>query len=186
MVYKMDAYPLSRALLDDEIQCQSASILVALRWLQSPHTQVPGGPRPVFVYSPNHVQPGLLYEGKLVLMEGTSTGSRVTELDLDDLHDARVIDAKSAMVWSLLHDRTPEQLRSEMLLHDSHGGPVRFSTGSGGDSWVHLPLSFGGPIIMDPDPIPLSADKEPSWATFRQLDEDPSPAVAGSASSRGG
>ena len=38
MVYKMDAYPLSRALLDDEIQCQSASILVALRWLQSPHT----------------------------------------------------------------------------------------------------------------------------------------------------
>jgi hypothetical protein len=162
LVYVSDAFTFTEALLEDRLQCQSSTMLIVLAWLQQKTTQWAGGPRPVLVMSPNHVQPGLLYEGALHLMEGTSRGDRVAKLHLAQLGDVRILDAADALTWSLLQKDTPDRIKDRMLLYDNHSGIQRFAPGSGSSSWIHLPLSFGGPIVLSSTPREISENSDPA------------------------
>ena len=162
LVYVATAYTLTEVLLEDRLQCQSTTMTVALAWLQQEATQRPGGPRPVLVASPNHVQPGLLYRGALHVMEGTSRGNRVATLTLAELGDVRIVDAADALTWTLLQEDTPDPIKDRLLLYDNHDGPLRLSPGSGSDSWLHLPYPFGESIRLSSTPKTLAQNSDPA------------------------
>ena len=162
LVYASNAFSFTEVLVSKRLQCQSSTMLIALAWLQQKTTQWPGGPRPVLVMSPNHVQPGLLHDGVLHLMEGTSRGNRVARLYLAQLGDVRVLDAADALTWALLQDKTPELIKDRMLLFDNHEGPLAWRRGSGGDGWLHIPLNFGGPIVLSSTPSKLPNNADPA------------------------
>jgi len=162
LVYVSNAFEFTDVLIRDQIQCQSSTMTIALAWLQQEVTQRPGGPRPVLVMSPNHVQPGLLLEGTLHLMEATSRGNRISQLQLAQLKDARILDAADALTWTLLQDDTPDRIQDRMTLFSSHSGDWRFRPGSGAESWLHLPHSFGGPIVLSSRSSTLREDVEPA------------------------
>jgi hypothetical protein len=180
LVYVSNAFEFTDVLVNDQLQCQSSTMIIALAWLQQEVTQRPGGPRPVLVMSSNHVQPGLLLEGTLHLMEATSRGNRVSDLQLAELKDARILDAADALTWTLLQDDTPDRIQDRMTLFSSHSGDWRFRPGSGAESWLHLPHSFGGPIALSSQSSTLRDDVEP--ATMLQpsreiFEQSPTPAL---------
>ncbi len=162
LVYVSNAYSFTEVLLADRLQCQSTTMTIALAWLQHETTQSVSGPRPVLVMSMNHVQPGLLYKGTLHLMEGTSRGDRVAKLHLAQLGEVRVVDAADALTWTLLRGDTPPRMRDRMLLFDNLEGGQRFRTGSGSDSWLHLPHTFGKSIVLSSSARPLSRNTDPA------------------------
>jgi hypothetical protein len=95
-------------------------------------------------------------------MEGTSRGNRVATLTLAELGDVRIVDAADALTWTLLQEDTPDPIKDRLLLYDNHDGPLRLSTRSGSDSWLHLPYTFGESIRLSSTPKTLAQNSDPT------------------------
>ena len=99
LTYNRDFNRVADILIDDRLNCVSGSIATVISYLLA--TQSSEGYTPVFVHTRGHVQPGLLKGSTLWLTEATQRGARTTRIDISQLQDTRVTDARVELAGML-------------------------------------------------------------------------------------
>lgn len=98
IVYNKDYNLVSRIPDSRRLQCQSASVAMALAAMVEP---IPAAWRPVFVHSHGHVQFGILSGRDIYIVEGTSMRSEVLRHPLVKLKNRQVTDARLTLLESM-------------------------------------------------------------------------------------
>ena len=94
--YEPDHDYLFDFLVDGLVQCRSGTYLTLLAWLLASDDD-PEGPSPVIIYTPGHVQPGLLDGETVHVIEATRRGAGVVSSPPKELSPIRIVDARLAM-----------------------------------------------------------------------------------------
>ncbi len=166
MRYQKDHRAVSSVLNDLRLNCQSASVAVAMTLLLD--GERPGRLRPVLVHTPGHVQPGLLYGDTLYVTEATTRDNRVGAVHLSDLVNTRVVDAEASIVL-MARQLLPDLNTAESYALDRRARSlilVDRATASGGIPEQSAPFSLPGGIRGDvnlpAEPMPLATGGDPT------------------------
>ena len=155
LTYNRDFNRVADILIDGRLNCVSGSIATVITHLLA--TQSSEGYTPVFVHTSGHVQPGLLKGSTLWLTEATQRGAHTTRIDISQLQDTRVTDARVELAGMLAHTSKSDffwqsEVAKSLVAYESLTSPAQIEgSAMPTDSYLTMLASHGRAKIPDGD-----------------------------------
>ena len=123
-LYHVGYAAVSDLLTEGRGNCQAYSVATALALILA--TEGDAQVQPVFIHTPGHVQPGIVYDGQLHVTEGTSRGALIRSIPMDSQEELVVTDARSELIamisrMSTTHDFWSSPLADAMFIMQREG-----------------------------------------------------------------